>query len=359
MRHLNLAPQPLGAMVPSKKTGNKGKSAGNLNESESNTDCDPGSEPPQWAKDLMAHVASINSKVDLLWKKCDEIIDHVNRMDERRFETGRKLWNTLAETTSRINEKFLILHGIKLPGQTGVHTRTTAKTPSEKSVVTVEFIRKWFSEKLGTTPEIVNAEVFVNKDNNSVPPPIRIELKSKADRKLIFDNVNKLAKLKKKISICDDLPLAIRNIRKKMVNKLKELKKGGANVKFRGIDLISDGSVVPPPRPDYRKLKQLTDADKNAPTPEYHTDSDEFGTPEKHRQGRSDTAVEISPMGYEKFTAENSIQHCGSEDLSNSNSETDSEQEPAWFTEWRTGASLEELGGRIEKLRESLEKHDF
>ena len=357
MRYLKLALQPLGAMASSKKSGNKGKSAGNLKECESNADCDPDSEPPQWAKDLMAQLANINCKVDSLWKKCDEIIDHVNRMDERRFETGRKLWNTVAETTSRINEKFLILYGIKLPGQTGVHTRTTAKTPSEKSSATVEFLRKWFSDKLGATPEIVNAEVFESKDNRSVPPPIRIELKSKADRKLIFDNIKKLAKLKKKISICDDLPLAIRNIRKKMANKLKELKDGGAKVKFSGIDLISDGSVVPPPRPDYRKLKQLTDNKKS--TRKYSTDSDEFRTPEKHRQQRSDTPVEISPMEHGKITQQNSLQHFAPEDLDSSSNETDSEQEPAWFTEWKMGSSLNELGNHIEELRESLQKYDF
>ena len=155
--------------------------------------CKPGSDRveglPDWAKDLLSQVKKVNSKIDRLWKKCDEIINHINRMDERRFQTGRKLWNSVAETSSRTNENFLIIHGLKLPDQTGVKTRTAPKTPDDQATATVEFLKKWFSDKLGASPEIVNAEVFSKKEGKSVNPPIRIELKSKADRKVIFENV--------------------------------------------------------------------------------------------------------------------------------------------------------------------------
>ena len=91
------------SMKSSKKTGNSGKSAGNLKIIEGTEDADP----PQWAKDLISRVQNIERNLDRMWKKCDEIIDHVNAMDERRFETGRKLWNTIAETSAKTNEMDL------------------------------------------------------------------------------------------------------------------------------------------------------------------------------------------------------------------------------------------------------------
>ena len=343
-------------MSSSKKSGNKGKLVGNSNACKAGSDRVEG--PPGWAKDLLSQVKKVNSKIDRLWKKCDEIINHINCMDERRFQTGRKLWNSVAETSSRTNEKFLILHGIKLPDQTGVKTRTTPKTPTDQVTATVEFLKKWFSDKLGVSPEIVNAEVFSKKEGNSVNPPIRIELKSKADRKVIFENVKKLKKQKQKVSICDDLPLAIRNLRNKMVDKLMELKKCGAKLKFRGIDLIADDEVVPPPRHDYRKLMQLTDP-KEKTTPDYHTDSDEFRTPERHRKGRYHSPPETSPFGSMKTAPqmhENSTHHSTiQEDLDTSCSETDWEQEPLWFTQWTRGVRFLDASC-VKQLNDTLKR---
>ena len=195
-------------MKSTKKTGNSAKLAGVSKDVEETAVA----EPPQWAMELISRVNNIEKKVDLLGKKCDEMIDHINLMDERRFETGRKLWNTIAETSTRPNEKSLVIYGLKVPDPSvGVLTRK--KTSAEK-LTPKDYIKKWFSDKLEVTPNICQVQILqkngATQTSGTPPPPIKVEFELREDRKVIFENVKKLKKLKQKISICDDLPAAIR-----------------------------------------------------------------------------------------------------------------------------------------------------
>ena len=260
---------------------------------------------PQWAKDLFSKFQNLENKLEKLWHKCDEVIDHINCMDERRFDTGRKLWNTISEVSTKTNEKSLIIYGLKLPDPSvGVSTRKKAKP---NSGTPVELLNDWFSEKMEISPRILEVQVLQKKGaihgKGDTPPPIRIELESKDDRKIIYDNVKKLKKLKQKISICDDLPASIRKIRSRMVEKLKQLKKKGEKVRFQGIDLTSNGMFVPPPRPDYVKLSGLREGSEETSAPQsYETDSDEFNTPEKQR--KCDSEPEETSPGFEEEAPE-------------------------------------------------------
>ena len=301
-----------------KKTGNSGKPAGSLKSTEGIAEA----EPPQWALDLIAKVQNIEKKVELLWKKCDEVIDHINLMDERRFETGRKLWNTIAETSTKVNEKSLVIYGLKIPDPSvGVSTRK--KTSAEKATPK-EYVKKWFSEKLEVSPNICQVQILQKKGITQAlgapPPPIKVEFESGEDRKEIFENVKKLKKLKQKISICDDLPAAIRKLRSRMVEKLKQLKKQGEQVRFVGIDLYSNGVYVPPARLDYNSLNCLSEEPKkDSASQSYETDSDEFNTPEKPRRC--------------EFPSEEAY------------SSDPEEETPPWVKHWedRRGRSLQEL----------------
>ena len=83
------------SMSSTKKTGSSAKPAGKSKK----TAVTEGNDPPQWAQELIEQVQKLETKFSCLWNKCNEVISHINSMDERRFQTGRKLWNTIAESS--------------------------------------------------------------------------------------------------------------------------------------------------------------------------------------------------------------------------------------------------------------------
>ena len=98
---------------------------------------------------------------------------------------------------------------------------------------------KWFKDTLD-----LSKVAYCIGNNTKKSKPLLVSLMTLGHRNEIFAK-GVLSKLKgTKISIQEDLPEEIRNVRKKWMPTLMTLKQQGRKVQFRGDKLFCDGKVV-------------------------------------------------------------------------------------------------------------------